>query len=242
MLIYQHHTCDDKIDLDDDTGRWTPHVEDKDNPTIVGVMPLAKRMSFEIRGSYTIENEKRYCIYWNDRHELVFRTPDERFVWFRRGPDGRLLDLMDGVTISLQPGTWADARAMPNMSAFTLTDLRGERLLEVSYDSQRYLQYYLGNFTFVPDEDLTDWDFFVYVKREVEELKHIATARAPAFQERQLDPSSASAPIVIKTGQEAPRTGVWAALHHIDVRCWLDEGQSAADVEGRSESWVWVDR
>lgn len=242
MLVYRHHTCDDKIDLDDYTGRWTLHVDDKDNPTMVGVMPLASRMNFEIRGSYTIENDKRYCIYWNDRQELIFRTPDERYVWFRRGLDGGLLDLMDGVTIGLQPATYADGRAMPNMSAFTLTDSRGERLLEVIYDSQRYLEYYLGNFTFVPDEDLTDWDFFVYVKREVEELKHIATARALAAHEPQLAPSSASALIVIETGQKAPRMGDWAAVHHLDVRCWLDEGQTAPDVEGRSESWVWVDR
>lgn len=123
MLVYGHHACDDKIDLDDDTGHWTPHVDNKDNPTMVG-----------------------------------------------------------------------------------------------------------------------DGDFFVYVKREVEELKHIAAAREPASHERQLAPSSAGALVVIETGQKAPRTGVWAAVHHIDVRCWLDEGQIAPDVGDRSESWVWVDR
>jgi len=144
--------------------------------------------------------------------------------------------------LSLTGATYADGSAIPDMSAFMLTDSDGERRLEVIYDSQRYLEYYLGNYTFVPDEDLSDWNFFVYAKREVEELKHIATAREPASQERQLDPSPSSVLIVIETGEEAPRMGDWAAVHHLDVRCWLDEGQTAPDVDGRSESWVWVDR
>jgi hypothetical protein len=241
MLIYRHHTVDDIIDLDDDTGRWKPVIEDRSNPIMVGVMPLAKRMSFEIRGSYTIENEKRYCVYWNDHQELVFRTDDARFVWFERDGDGGLLDLMNGATIDLQPATYGDGRAIPDMSVFSVTDSHGTRLLEVVYNSQRYLEYYLGNYTFAPDEDLSDWDFFIYVKREIEELRNIATARNPA-SETMGRAAAINAPIVIETGQKAPRAGDWAAVHHLDRRCWLDEGESAPDIDGQSESWVWVDR
>lgn len=242
MLIYRHHTVDDIIDLDDKTGHWLPIVEDKDNPIMVGVMPLAKRMNFVIRGSYAIENDQRYCLYWNDEQELVFRAEDKRFVWFKRGTDGGLMDLMGEVVLDLQPASYSDGRAIPNMSAFTLTDSHGKRLLEVIYDSQRYLEYYLGNYTFVPDEDLSDWDFFVAVKREVEELKILATACEPRLPERKIHVASASALKIIQTGQMAPQAGDWAAVHHLDRRCWLDEGETAPDIDGQSEAWVWVDR
>lgn len=78
MLIYRHHTANDIIDLDDATGRWVPVPELSGEPLSVGAAGIVLRFDEPVRGSYTIENDKRCCLYWNDAGELVFRTPDER--------------------------------------------------------------------------------------------------------------------------------------------------------------------
>lgn len=240
MYIYRHHTADDVIDLDDSTGHWVPVPADDDEPIFVGSMSIVLRADFQIRGSYTIEDEKRCCFYWSDQGELIFRTPDNRRIsLFRREQGGRLVDLMPQVSADLQSSTYGDGRAIPNMSTFSLVGGDGEKLFEISYDSGRYLQYYLGNFTFAPDEDLSDWDFFVAVKRAVDELKIIARSCAVISTDNPKDENAADI-IVAETGSISPRAGLWVACHDLNARCKLAVGDRVPDVDGRHETWVWV--
>lgn len=241
MYIYRHHTADDVIDLDDRTGLWAPVPENADGPIFVGSMSIVLRSDFEIRGSYAIENDRRNCFYWTDDQNLVFRTHDnKRLALFRRESDGRLVDLMLQVRAELQPAAHGDGRLIANMSTFRLIDAGGHKLFEISYDSERYLQYYLGNFTFVPDEDLGDWDFFVSVKRAVEELKIIARACAVTTHSDLKAAASAADVIIAETGTASPRDGIWVACHDLNIRCRLSLGDKIPDVEGGHDTWVWI--
>lgn len=241
MLIYRHHTAVDKIDLNDRTGNWVPVEERDDDTLMVGLMTMAQRADYVIRGSYTIENDKRCSFYWNDDRELVFRPPDNRrLVMMRREAGARLVDLMPGMTVQLQPATYGDGRAMPGMSTFRLTDAGGVVLFEQTYDSERYLQFYLGNFSFVPDEDLSDWDFFVFVKCSLEELKKIALASAPPDASKAASAGDGDEMVVADTGSACPRAGLWVPSHRLDVRRKLALGEAMPDLDGRAETWVWV--
>lgn len=241
MYIFRHHTADDLIDLDDRTGNWVSVEERDDDTLMVGLMTMAQRADYVIRGSYTIENDKRCSFYWNDDRELVFRPPDNRrLVLMRREAGARLVDLMPAMTVQLQPATHGDGRAMPGMSTFRLSDDGGVVLFEQTYDSERYLQFYLGNFTFAPDEDLSDWDFFVFVKRSLEELKKIALASAPLTAPKPPGAGAIDELVVADTGAACPRAGLWVPSNRLDVRRKLALGEAMPDVDGRAETWVWV--
>lgn len=239
MWIYRHHTADDIIDLDDRSGRWTPVIEDEDNPIIIGQMTIAQRSEFYIRGSYTIEDDRRFYFYWNDENELVFRTDSARFALFRRDGSGAVIALIPELSVSLDPAMYGDGRAMPNMSTFKLMTVQGEILAEALYDSGRYLQYYMGNFTYVPDEDLSSWDFFLSVKVGIAELTLLAQAK-------QVSPSEVPRTWVLdeiitaQTGKRCPRAGIWAGTHYLKKRCRMAEGDIVPDIDGAEETWVWV--
>lgn len=126
------------------------------------------------------------------------------------------------------------------MSTFRLVDPGHQSLFEITYDSERYIQYYLGNFTFVPDEDLSDWDFFVSVKRAVEELKIIARACTAISQADYKAAASAADVIIAETGTSCPRAGIWVACHNLKERCKLCVGEEVPDAEGRLDTWVWI--
>lgn len=236
MKMYRHHTAVDVIDLDDRTGHWIA-VEKKDGkPITVGQMAMSQRATHTIRGSYTIEDDKRYSFYWNDDAELVFRTPeDRRFVLLRLEPDGHLTDLMPKLAVQLLPASYGDGRAIAHMSTFRLVEKGGATLFEANYDYDRYLQYYLGNFTFVPDEDLSDWDFFVAVKRAIEELKLIARAALGTAAA-----TGADAPLLAETGTPCPRAGMWVVVDRIHLCRQLDPRDEMPGVGGASVRWVWV--
>lgn len=171
MYIYRHHTAADIIDFDDNSGAWTPVEEDEENPIIVGHMAMIHRAQFPIRGSYTIEDDKRYCFYWTESGELVFRTDAHRFALFRYDSAGSLTDLAPSLQATLEPATDGEGGPIPDKSTFTLIDGNGRALFHMSYNAQPYLQYYASNFTFAPDEDLSDWDFFIHVKRSIDGLR-----------------------------------------------------------------------
>lgn len=176
MYIFAHHSAVDVIDLDDRSGHWAP-VPDDDS-LMVGQMSMLQRADFSVRGSYTMEHGKRCAFYWTDDGELVFRTPDEcRFALFRREAGGTLIDLMPGLAVGLQPAATGDCHPLPGMSTFSLTGANGVSLFAITYDAARYVLAYRSNFTFTPDEDLGDWDFFVAVKRAVDELAAIARSQ-----------------------------------------------------------------
>lgn len=241
MRMYRHHTAVDVIDLDDETGHWVALEKNKDGPIRVGQMPMAMRADGDIRGSYAIESETRYYFYWNGQSELIFRTGEERFCLFRREADGGLEDLAPGLVVDLRPASDGPGRGNPGESLFSLAEPDSGRCVKVRYDAGRYLQYYLGNFTYVPDEDLSDWDFFVYVKYTVEELKLLARARALGLTSGASEFVQSDKLLVVRTGEAAGRAGLWAAAHHLDRRCWLERDETAPDVDGRHETWVWLD-
>ena len=241
MDIFRHHTATDIIDLDDRTGRWTTVADDDDNPIMTGQMSMAQRADFSIRGSYAIENEKRCCFYWTDDGELIFRTPDDqRLALFKREGGGRLVDQMPDLLVNLQPATYSDGRAMLNMSTFSFTRGDGTRLFEITYDSERYLQSYLGNFTFAPDEDLSDWDFFVAVKRPMEELRVIARSFPEESQGNPKRVVTNDNVLTAETGDACPRSGLWVPSTRLDIRSRIEIGDPVPDIEGRPGLWVWV--
>lgn len=126
------------------------------------------------------------------------------------------------------------------MSTFSLVDATGKKLFETSYNSTRYLQYYLGNFTFAPDEDLGDWDFFVAVKRAVEELKIIAKACTVISADSRKTGALTTDVVIADTGTACPRAVVWAACLQMETRCRPSVNEALPDVDGRSGPWVWI--
>src|SRR5689334_11083683 len=87
MYIYRHHTASDVIDLDPKTGRWSP-VDDNVRPR-VGALAVEFRDDYPIRGSYTIEDGKRYCMYWTPDKQFEFLAPDLTTIPIaRRQADG----------------------------------------------------------------------------------------------------------------------------------------------------------
>lgn len=226
--------------MDDQTGRWVPIEEDEDDLVMVGQMPMAMRADFVVRGSYAIEDDKRYYFYWNDADELVFRTDDQRICLLRRQADGGLVDQLPDLDFDVQFAVDGDGRLIPDMSTFSLSEPGCPARVKVHYNSERYLRYFLGNYTFVPDEDLSDWDFFIYVKRSLDELKRFASAITTQPRSSPRETVQGDLPVTVVTGEFASRSGLWAAAHHLDRRCRLALGEAAPDIGGRSEIWVWV--
>ncbi len=89
-------------------------------------------------------------------------------------------DLMPSVSADLIDAVHGDGSPLPNMSTFSLRDcFTPAPLIEVTYDSGKYLLLYsVSLFTYVPDEDLGDWDFFVALRRAIDELKLVARVHA----------------------------------------------------------------
>jgi len=181
IRLYRHDTAGDFIDIDDCTGALCAVPKDPDNPPFIGAMPVTMRVGEEFRGSYTMEDEQRCCLYWNDDRELVFRTHDgRRLCLFRVEADGALTDLAPDLQVQLEPATHGDGREMQGMSVFSLRDPVHGTLYEITYDSLAYARMFgiASMLTFIPDEELGDFDFFVGAKRAVEELRKTA-GRAP---------------------------------------------------------------
>ena len=84
----------DLIDIDVANGHWQRLPDDPDELSVVGSASIVQREDASVRGSYTIENGRRYCLFWTDEHELVFMTPDSQSVrLFKREANGALTDL-----------------------------------------------------------------------------------------------------------------------------------------------------
>lgn len=94
---------------------------------------------------------------------------------FRRDPDGRLHALMPQLGVNLQPALDAGGNPIRGFSTFTLRD--GDRaLFAIAYDAMRYVEAYAmcSFISFVPDDELGAWDFFVGFKDAVEAMKQAA--------------------------------------------------------------------
>jgi hypothetical protein len=179
VRIFHHSTVSDFIDIDIATGHWQPLPDDPDELSVVGSTSIVQRENASVRGSYTIENGRRYCLFWTDEHELVFMTPDsQRVRLFKREANGALTDLAPRLCVQLKPATNGDGRDVPGMNRFTLHDPEGGTTHEVIYDAAAYVRQFgmASMMSFIPDEDLGDWDFFVGARQGLDELKALARA------------------------------------------------------------------
>lgn len=170
LILYRHHTDEDLIELDPETGHWR-HIDEDDHPS-PGCLSIALRHSYPVRGSYAIENGRRYCLYWLDR-VLVLRTADERQYRLFRFDGVRYHDLRAGVRIELD----TDA-ARPGHNTLSIIDASGAYSHRLVYDAVPYLRLYGYDFTYAPDRDLSDWDFFIGLLRGIDELAALSGAVA----------------------------------------------------------------
>lgn len=236
MLIFNHYTAADVIDLDDDNGRWTPVEDDDRAPT--SALVLAYRYTYPIRGSYTVENDKRYSAYWTEDDVLVLRTPDEhRYTLFRRIGERKFLNLMNGMHVVHEPATYSDGRLHLGHSTFSLRDRDGAVLEEVTYFSQRYFDAYMQDFTGVEESELSDWDFFLSVKGAIEELG--AMSVAPEEAVRAATPDDAL--LFARSGEACGKAGFWVVADDIGVRQQMSAGTRLPQIEGRDVTWLWVE-
>jgi hypothetical protein len=186
VRIFDHSTVSDFIDIDVASGSWQLLPDDPDDPSVVGCASIVQRENASVRGSYTVENGRRYCLSWTDEHELVFMTPDSQYIrLFRREANGALTDLAPRLRVQLEPATDDAGRDMLGMNTFSLHDPEGGITHEVTYDAAAYVRQFgmASMMSFVPDEDLGDWDFFVGAKQALDELKAIARAGAVAVED-----------------------------------------------------------
>jgi hypothetical protein len=170
MYIYKHHTSSDVIDLDPDTGRWTP-VADPDRP-LVGALGITCRDAYPIRGSYTKEDGKRYCMYWtSDRHFEFLPANQAPISIAQRGADGSTKMDDIGMRCTIEPAKYSDGRLRQGLSKFKLVSGADQALFELTYHSDLYLQMAGADFTSASGfEDIGDWDFFVALKNAIETL------------------------------------------------------------------------
>lgn len=243
MYIYRHHSADELLDLDDSTGIAVQVTESDGEKIWAGSTPLALRARHKVRGSYTIEAGRRCACYWNDEHELVFLTPDrERFVLFQIGADGRVQARMPGTGIDLAPAIDSDGKQIAGFSRFILADGSGRSFFEIVYESMAYLTLFGLNsmLAFVPDEELSDWDFFVAVERTVDELGAIARASESLSAENPFAAALAAGVVTADTGACCGRTGLWAACRQPEERCVRSLGELMPQAGGQDDTWVWV--
>lgn len=243
MYIYRHHTADALLDMDDATGIAMPVAEPDGEKVSVGSSPLALRARHEVRGSYTTEAGRRCACYWNDERELVFLTPDgERFVLFQIGADGRVQARMPGIRVSLAPAIDRDGKNVAGFSRFMLVDGSGSSCFEIVYEYLSYVTLFSMNsmLAFVPDEELSDWDFFVAVERTVDELGAIARASEALSAENPFAAALAAGVVIADTGACCGRTGMWAACRQPEERCVRHLGEPMPQAGGHDDTWVWV--
>jgi hypothetical protein len=219
MHIYLHHSGDDVIDLNSQTGAWG-YLKDDEHASL-NELAIAYRHSDPINGTYTIENEKRYCLYWTPEKILILRTPDEKqYRLFKYLGEDKYLNLMDGMQVELLPSTFTDGRARQGYSDFRLINNDGHVLHELSYFSQKYLNFYANDFTFVPDRDLTDWDFFVALKAGVEDM----VSKSVAMPEVALKNDSTNLNLRELGGQACSQNGYWFTPAKADSRRYFKQG------------------
>jgi hypothetical protein len=241
MQIYRHHTADDVIELDQATGMW--HYVDEDDAISPGELAIAWRHSYPVSGSYTIESEHRYCMYWTTAKVLLLRTPDEKeYPLFRYLGDQRYEDLRHGMTVELGAAHERDGSTRAGYSTFRLVGADGTVLHEMRYHSQPYLDLYLSDFT-AGDRDLGSWDFFVDLKRGVEEMESMSVPQAEAGLGAGSAAGSGSdmALLQARSGQPCPQAGSWVVADRLAARRRFAQGEALPEHDGQPVTWLWVD-
>ncbi|MBL0730541.1 hypothetical protein [Piscinibacter sp. HJYY11] len=243
MWLYRHHTADDIIDLDHETGRWRP-VSDGEMP------PGAKVLAdLPIDGSYEIEDEKRYYAYWAPDGRFFFRSFDGTLIEIcHKQKDGSILMRDRDMRCTIEPARYADGRLRQGLSVVRILAGNGRQLYELTYNADYYRRLYQSDTTAAASErDLTDWDFFVALQ-----------AAFPLFRERSesgrvsltIDHDNTatlgSAKIArdellfAQSGALCPRGGVWAAVTDLRHNANFQKGERLPDHQGRAIEWVWT--
>jgi hypothetical protein len=239
MHIYQHYTCGEVIDLDNETGAW--RYLDEDEHSSPSGLSIANRHSYPVSGSYTIENEKRYCLYWTPEKILIFRTPDEKqYRLFKYLGEDKYFNLMDDMKVELVPSTFAGGRARQGYSDFRLVSIDNQVLLELSYFSQKYLNFYANDFIYTADQDLTDWDFFVALKVGVEEMVSKSLAMPEVSQKS--EPINSN--LRVQGGQNCPQCGYWFAPAQANSHRFFKQNEIMPSFDGSTYGatiWQWSD-
>ncbi|AMM23660.1 hypothetical protein [Variovorax sp. PAMC 28711] len=242
MWLYLHHTGSDIIDLDSVTGRWR-QVDDAEKPS--GAMVLA---DLPIKGSYTIEDGKRYFTYWTSNGRFVFRT-DEGLVFevCQKRPDGSIMMLEPALACEITPSRYGDGRLRQGFSQMRLINATSDTVSELEYNSERFMRFYQSDFTAAAAvQDLSDWDFFVALQGAFGIFNERAASGRVAFTVE--DDGTAQVQgrsmhrdelVFADTGQPCPKSGVWACMTDLRVSAVLTQGEAMPSNNGQSVQWVW---
>jgi len=237
VYIYRHHTADD-------CWTWTQHRYRCTGDRVRRSEDLGRiRARHEVRGSYTIEAGRRCACSWNDERELVFLTPDgERFALFQVGVEGRVQAHMPGTGVTLAPAIDSEGKETAGFRKFVLADGSGRSCFEIVHESVAYQTLFGLNsmLAFVPDEELSDQDFFVALKRSVDELGAIARASEFLSAENPFTAALAAEVVTADTGACRGRTGLWAACLHPEERCVRRLGEPMPQASGQDDTWVCI--
>lgn len=245
MLLYQHHTYSDVIDFNRENSIWSP-VPDEERPPTSG-LPITLRDSYPICGSYTVENDKRYYMYWTSEREFVFRTPDHtEYRLFKKINKNDITNLSPNISIELSPAKHSDGRPRIGYSDFLIKEKNGKILYEETYFSKRYLDFYMHDFTPDPDLSLSDWDFFVAFKEAVKELSEQAqevAAGSPAsvlLKPETAVSSSTNSQLYAHSGNLCSKDGYWAVMDDLQAKQFFKKGDRFPVHQDREVTWVWV--
>lgn len=246
MWIYRHHSCSDVIDLDEASGRWHP-VADSERPR-VGALSMVHRASYPICGSYTIEDDRRYCMYWVEGSRFSFMLPDGKVIDVcRKHPDGRFEFITPGLRCEISPARYADGRLRQGFSHVLFLDQSGRILHELSYDADHYLRLYGSDFTAASAvQDLSDWDFFVALRETIGYFAEQArsgrvelsfdTNHEAVIEGRRVHQDDL---IYSETGKVCSRPGVWASVDDLRGIAVMKQGELLPDWNGMDTTWVW---
>jgi len=242
MWLYQHHTCDEIIDLDHATGRWRP-VADLEKPKSARVLA-----DLPVRGSYTVEDDRRYFSYWTDDEHFVFRADDGKMVEVcHKLPNGVVVMPDPGLKCVISPARYGDGRFRQGRSEVKLINGVGDVLYELVYNSQRYLRLYQSDHTAAAAvQDLADWDFFVALQGAVEIFgERAVTGRVPLTLDEHGAPTVGDAGLAhdellfAESGERCPREGVWANVDDVRVARHIRQSEVMPELDGRPSRWVW---
>jgi hypothetical protein len=240
MWLYQHHTAGDIIDLDHETGNWRPigDEEKRKHGIVLADLP--------VKGSYTIENDKRYCNYWTPDNQFVYRTPDHRVLEICR-KDGKGTTIMPSVIkVDITPSKYSDGRLRQNYSHVVVT-VNGKIFDELDYNSNYYKRLYGNDFTAASMvQDLSDWDFFVAFQGAVEIFEErVASGRVgmtynddKSAQLGELTVANEDV-LLADSGEICTRAGVWAMIDDLRVSVELRLGDNLPQHNSQDARWVW---
>lgn len=179
MRLHRHHTRNDIVTLD----------------ILLSNAPVAGSGSLAItgsgaagtsttRGSYIEAGPLRCLAYWTHDERFVFQTSDGYACEIAyKAPDGRMHASQPGLQCIITPLP-RTAQGRPGMSEVALVSAQGEVLYRITYNAEYYRRLHAFDFTAASSEqDLSDWDFFVALKKRIDEAAQGSAAQQGQQQE-----------------------------------------------------------